>query len=561
MNASTKAILLAAVMSTLTSFASAQYRVGNDGRSLDASNRIGSNGYNSGPTVGATGAVNGNQIVTGNVTGGREFRGNVGYGDPREFRGSTADVTSDRFIRGSSAAPYGGVRQDNANRTTAFYGSSRGVAPPAGFQQQGLNSGAYVPAPAPGRSSGDLRLGSVVATPQTILPQPGDLLLPGPVDPSAGNTMITASPLYGVRQWRDSVDSERQFVDRFGSDARPVSPDDVRMDRAEIVRIRTEMNDGVNPTDIGNQPKGDGLPSGTDLSKPQGIDNAAFATNSIDNKTLSANSLQGGLSTDQTTRQELLIAPAKQSALYAKLLKQFNDQGAALSDQEAHRRFELQRAVAGNDAEARETVLTKGDTDTGTEPKAPEGIAQLPIDPNAQPEAKAVAPIDVNNLAEGVRSKGLADLITAGQEAMKNGQFGAAIDRFDAAAKVAPNNSLITLGRAHAELGASYYGRAEADLRKAFGEAPELLVGRYSLVDFLGEERLAYIIKDLKAIASAEPQQAGPTFLLAYISRNMGNNDRAADYLTETEKRLGGPDDLIGTFRKVWNLPVGNEMK
>src|SRR4051812_24460085 len=68
--------------------AHAQYRVNNT-NARDANNRLGSGGYND-PQMGAQGqyaGVSGNQIVTGNVTGGRGFRGNVPYTDPRAFRG------------------------------------------------------------------------------------------------------------------------------------------------------------------------------------------------------------------------------------------------------------------------------------------------------------------------------------------------------------------------------------------------------------------------------------------------------------------------------------------
>src|SRR4051812_32225410 len=104
-------ILAAAVGATLTgSAATAQYRVGNDGRAHDANNRIGSGGINQsgmGPPVNPYQI--GNEIVTGQVTGGRQFRGFVPYSDPNVFHGITAGGLSDSFIRQSSGAPYGGV--------------------------------------------------------------------------------------------------------------------------------------------------------------------------------------------------------------------------------------------------------------------------------------------------------------------------------------------------------------------------------------------------------------------------------------------------------------------
>ena len=47
----------------------------------------------------------GNQIVTGNVTAGQQFRGFVPYSDPFAFRGDTRRQQLDRFIRQSAGVP------------------------------------------------------------------------------------------------------------------------------------------------------------------------------------------------------------------------------------------------------------------------------------------------------------------------------------------------------------------------------------------------------------------------------------------------------------------------
>src|SRR4051812_28525790 len=88
-------ILFAAVAAVplfgLASGAAAQYRVNTAGRALDANNRIGSGGQNPADGANRTGnMVSGNDIVLGNVTGGKQFRGGVPYSDPTEFRGFTA---------------------------------------------------------------------------------------------------------------------------------------------------------------------------------------------------------------------------------------------------------------------------------------------------------------------------------------------------------------------------------------------------------------------------------------------------------------------------------------
>src|SRR5206468_10725525 len=97
----------AMVSAALASPTFAQYRQEN-GRALDANPRAGSGGQNDAPNqgLGRGPLVTGNQIVTGNVTGGRQFRDVTLYSDPSEFRDITAGrFTTDRFIRQSAGVP------------------------------------------------------------------------------------------------------------------------------------------------------------------------------------------------------------------------------------------------------------------------------------------------------------------------------------------------------------------------------------------------------------------------------------------------------------------------
>ena len=142
---------------------------------------------------------------------------------------------------------------------------------------------------------------------------------------------------------------------------------------------------------------------------------------------------------------------------------------------------------------------------------------------------------------------------------MKDGKFSSALEKYDQAEQVAPNNSLIKLGRANAELGASYFARADQHLREAFAGDEALLMGQYDLRTFLGEDRLKVIANDLKDIANKEQNQVRPVFLLAYVAYNSGNERMAAGYLDLAEKRAGGKDPLITKIRQRWTLPAAEE--
>ena len=50
------------------------------------------------------------------------------------------------------------------------------------------------------------------------------------------------------------------------------------------------------------------------------------------------------------------------------------------------------------------------------------------------------------------------------------------------------------------------------------------------LRSMIGDERLQFLVKDLKDIASKNPAQARPLFLLAYIDYNTGNERLAETF-------------------------------
>lgn len=577
-------VLAAAVSVTLAGSALAQYRVGNDGRALDANNRIGSGGANTGGVsnsgANAYGGL-GNNIIYGNVTRGLEFRGDVPYGDPRAFRGTTAGGLSDRFIRSSSGAGFGGVSQNNAQVAQQFYGESRAVAPPAGTVQQGIGTSGYVPAPTLTRQPGDFRLGDVIGTSTTILPQPGQLVLPGPVDPNTQtSSVITASPLYGVRQWNLGNEADQTFLNNnMGEGTISAS----RLDPVTLQRLRDELAQPV-PTDQPEATEG-----GQDGGRTQGSNGPVVAPfESPQNSPLSANAalqsgaggspnaINGNLATGAGVKQRLLVSPERQSKQYAELSKRLQqyrvvqEMGDASASREYNRQLRLkqeQEAKAGKKpGEVIATPPAAGGPGPGVQPDPmkPPTVAPAPTEQVQIPDMPAdltptpsnlPRPVQIRSLAEGVEAKGLADLLKQAEDYMKAGKYNSALEQYDLAEQVAANNPLILLGKANVELGQSYYTRAETHLRQAFMQDQALLMGQYDLRALIGAERLEYLVKDLKEVAKQETRQARPVFLLAYIAYNTGNERMAAAYLDLAEKRAGANDPLYPLIRKHWSLP------
>lgn len=615
-------VLAAAAGLTVAGAVQGQYLTGTDGRMREQNNRIGSGGLNDGPQRMpnmTTGNFN-NALITGDLTGGRNFRGDVNYTSPRAFRGPVSGIRTDSFIKESSGAPFGGSLQNNAQAVQPYFGASKGVAPPSNFVQSAPGTGGFVQGQRATREAGDMRIGETNNSTTTLLPRPGQLVMPGPVDPNTQtSTVITASPLYGVRTLNpnvnlaDSAYLQHSLGGGLGN---------VRMDPALTQKMRQELIQSNNaPIDQGplDQQGTDptGRPTGTDLNNPlRGGFDAPVNTPLGESSMLQSNdgrmnsALDGGVATGAGTRQRLVTAPKIKSTQYTELEKRLSQYKTVqeMNELANAREFNQQQRAAQQQAEQRAaggdpttgaprpgqpggppardlpmggrvgTGTTGGGLSSippagpiGTTPAAPnDQIAiAVPTVPNpgtlppsgaapsgAAPAANSrPAPLKITSLADGVQGQALADLLKEAEELMRKESYNAAMEKYDVADLVAPNSPLVLLGKANVELGRTYYARAEASLRQAFMQDQALLMGQYNLQNLLGRDRLEIIVRDLRTIAEREATEARPVFLLAYIDYNTGNERRAAAYLDLAEKRAGANDALYPLIRKYWALP------
>jgi tetratricopeptide (TPR) repeat protein len=302
--------------------------------------------------------------------------------------------------------------------------------------------------------------------------------------------------------------------------------------------------------------------------------------------------------TNQSMQRRLVLAPAdKQTPQLADLRRQFERRhGTAPNDVDANREYNLEvrtRNEAKAKADAAENrqpggagrrpggaggaggIKVPGSTapdaarssipapapEAGQPNAAPATPAPAPETAPAQPDAAApqvavpAGPVRINSMAENVQAKGLRDLLTSAETLMRQEKYAAALDKYNTAQEVAPNNPMIQVGRAHAELAASYYRRAESDLREALTKAPELAEAQFDLKSLVGPDRLQVIVKDLKDLADTDKTQARSLLLLAYIAYHTGNADQAATYLDAAQQRVQGEDSLIKAWRGSWTLP------
>jgi len=233
-----------------TSAAHAQYPVRN-GDANDANNRVGSGGRNGGgPANNAGLRVTPGQIVYGNVTDFKSFRGPVGSTDARAFRGRTGSIESDRFIRDSAGGYDNGTLSAQYNGARPYYGESRGVQAPAGYVPPvSVVGNAYTQSPRLGQP---LNAGSL-ATLQTgegLIPHTGTTttILGGPTDMRTGlsGSYFASSPLGGVRQI-----TPEQVSNYILPGELPPGPantgDRFRTNSQFVDRVRAEMGDRNGP--------------------------------------------------------------------------------------------------------------------------------------------------------------------------------------------------------------------------------------------------------------------------------------------------------------------------
>jgi tetratricopeptide (TPR) repeat protein len=542
------AVVAAMPVAALSPKAMAQSQQSTTGHALDANNRIGSGGTNTYRPLPSAG-VTGNNIVTGVVGNGKQFHGSITYTDPTSFRGFAPGQGTDAFVRDSAGVGVANTPPPIPGATTEYYGPSKFAPPPQpGFVANTIGGG-YVPAQPIVVQPNDARLGAHLdATPTGQIPKPGELLLPGPLDPTSNlPTVLSASPLTGIRQLNASDANDASFLRRYTGARQDNVLDRLQMNSNELQRMRQELLTAPTMqgtgTDIGTGGQG------PNLSKPLGQPMEAPADAAIRNTPISgavpSSAMGASIVTDQGSYSRVAGTPSQQSAQYDELKKRL----------ERYQSDRKTTAEKGADQFNLAMRLKKEAEAKAVAGKKPEEVATVPTDTKPKPDTKP-APLTVKSMTSGVSGKGLKDMLATAESLMKDGKFTSAIDQYAAAEQVAPNQPLVWIGRANAELGASYYNRAENHLKEAFKSDQALLMAQYDLRSFLGEDRLQSVIKDLKEIASTDQKSPTPVFLLAYIHYNTGSERRAAGYLDLAEKRSEGKDPIYKLLREHWSLPV-----
>ena len=546
------------VASLLTVPAMGQVRANQDGHANDASNRVGSGGYN---TSTAGSRVTGDQIIYGDVTGGRQFTGPIHETDPKGFFGPNAGRITDNFVRGSSAAPQPYQPSFSLSDPQPFYGMARAVAPPSGSERIGFTGsylGTGVTSQTPIAMSSELSSGVDLQTQQlgrsNVLGKTNDLQdalgqvnLNGPLEAQLGANVYAGSPLYGIRSslangMQDESDPQSLYGVSNGSAANRSllqNPDMQRMrnDVQQQPNGDQQQPNGQSPNSNNNNQSGNLAPQ--ILNRPLEAPENSRINPRLNASPLSTPSLTNGVNTQQGVQARSTLTPARPQ----------NDQFNLLKQRLERYQNPQMTAILNSQRDRRNLDAARQRASVNSPTSRPSSGLVLP--PSTSPP-QAFDPLTVTSLATGVKAKGLHDLLQSAEDLMREGKFQSAIEKYNAAEQLDPNSAIVGLGRANAELGAGYYHQASVDLHQVFESEPALLMGRYNLKEWMDPKRLQFVQKELNDLAAADAKQEMPVFLLAYLAYNSGDSDRAKEYLGEARKRAGDSDPLLSQLESHW---------
>lgn len=532
------------------------------GRALDANQQVGSGGVNQPAQVIDYAARN--ALITGNAPGGREFRGNVGYSAPTEFRGSVGSDDLFSFNAGSlgSSLPVvqSGIRYNLGSEQVVVVPRSTGS--PDYYSSSELLVANRIVAP----SGGTYTAGQIAAgTARITLPEPGTVTVaPG----SDGRLLeVSTSTLLGLRevprvvtlpQDREADESQRSMLrlDTSIAPERQLTPEGMlpmptqpldQQQRERDLPLTTQVDPGLT---LGQQINATRL--GTDRrtfdQQVADIEKAMF-------RQLGSRVAAPGedvyLDVLRAMRGEA-AAPKASDAPKKDLPELDAPTIEELEQAEQERRKALEAAAAAKYLQQQQPERTPRPGVTGVPAVKPEdgdGEESESLDGLLSTLTNATELPRLTTLA-GERESRVNTL-------MRDAEADLAAERyFDAEAKYrqvltdAPNTPLAMAGQVHAQLSAAMLKSAAYNLRTLFERHPELIGVRYDARLLPPQKRMDYIHGQIMEELRESPRPETAT-LLAYLGYQIDSRQLVRYGLAVAEKR-SPQDPLLPLLRRIW---------
>jgi hypothetical protein len=363
-------------------------------------------------------------------------------------------------------------------------------------------------------------------------------------------SVLSASPLYGIQPMQNTMTGRIENAGTATNGPAIMSPggpaDPFRVNQSDIQRMRSELQGAAqqNADQQQNQQENNQQNGGQRLNQPlESPENRALSgqfQNNLTNPGFATNTFGGA------AQRATVVSPELQSTQYSELRRRLaRFENAQIAAMEEQRQQQITRqAAAARGAGAGATSRP------GVQPNVPSPSMLR------QPGMAAInlPPVKITSLATGIRARGLHDLLSGAEDLMRQGKFQSALDRYGMAQQVAPNNPLILLGRANAELGSGAYRQASSDLHAVFASDQATLMAQYDLNAWFPSQRMSAMQTELSDLSAKDPNDEMPEFLLAYISYNTGDPQAATQHVTEARKRAKGNDPVLRLLETDWKL-------
>ena len=525
----------------------AQNRVGSDGRALDANHQVGSAGVN--PADGRLDFSQRNDIVTGNVGGGRGFQDNVGYGAVGEFRDVLGSDTLFNFRAESlssspsyfNAASVGGVGpQGNVSVYRSY--TNRVAQPQAPGLLVAPNGGGFTLLPNNGINT--IHSGSVSTYRAVGNLTPGLALQAFSSSPAlglSGNAVTSEAlsrKLYEAAEEANELDTTNNSnmvqpsiygTDLFDPYGKP-KKDEEGQSMLRPGQLPPTMIIGQQLQNITN-PNADASKAYGGTRNNQMLDNLFNRVNDSDPTKDQGNTYLKLLRDIQNDRINDSATDSWDSTLDAPTSQQLT---------EAERAYdEIMKEMYGDDYATRNEQTRTADSDDESGEDVQGVVDQLNY---SLPRIETLASNKQNRIARLTREA---------ETALADGKYLSAESRYRQIMLDVKNDPMPQVGLVHAQLGAGMFRSAGMNLRSVFSQHPELIAARYDAKLLPPESRLQWIQQEIQSAISQNEGGKDAPLLLAYLGYQ-ADSRQVARYGLALAQAKSPRDPLLAVLREIW---------
>lgn len=525
-----------------------------------------------------------NLVVTGDVAGGKGFRGTVGYTSAEDFRGTTSGDTTQSFRANSANSSASALSSLAMNDRFSFAtgigivayqrdfatSNSSGVSAPA--TRMGFDSGFAAQQSKTAANDSRLQLDSItrqagVAAGYSANYQPTTIQITRSTD--SRTARIIANPFVGIVAVPNDDLIESLDHGIYGS---ALMRADLRSGRSSGQRILRSYLSGITadaatPQAISAtamldlktkpQPAGANPPAATGDSKAPAARRVLEIRTPYDRVVTSVatryQNAQGNAAADPNG-----VDPAELAQTNA-ILQDFRLSFRKRSSDQILGTDRISRGLGGAAQTARETPPAVTDSSKeSTKSTTPNGPQVRPIRALTADEAYLMmAHGQKMSQLDGGTQEALDTLLRIADRAMRGGRFLSAEKSFAASAAIAPSNPLPIAGIANSQVAAGLQLAAAMALRRLFVTWPEMIDTRYDYEMLGGAERLREVAEQSISKSEESKYAADYGLVAAYIGHQLNDAalmQRGIAIMDHSQ------DDRVMTdvLRGVWSHPAGS---